>query len=172
MKAFKYLDGNDTTDSKVLITQTESKHATELISLGLMEEIKVEDVSDGYHTFGELYHCRHILFATLCMSHKELAWKSKLHDDGTMFDNFFIAGITTPAGEYTFHIEEEYWNKFDIKEIEKAPAFDGHTLADIEERLLSLVRPIKITLSSTYGKNSTPFTDMDKVTINSINNMK
>ena len=34
------------------------------------------EFSDGYHTFNELYYHRMIMFAVICNSNKELAWKS------------------------------------------------------------------------------------------------
>lgn len=43
---------------------------------GLTVECDAEQVSDGYHTFGELYAHRCILFAALCHAHEPLAWKS------------------------------------------------------------------------------------------------
>lgn len=85
-------------------------------------------VSDGHHTFDELYHHRAILFATICNSHPELAWKSKKHDTGDMFDEMFIVGIDTPQGQATYHYNiEPYWNIFNVKELEYAPKWDGHT---------------------------------------------
>ena len=99
------------------------------------------DISDGYHTFGELYHHRMILFSIICNQNKEKAWKSKLHDDGTMYDNYFIVGITTPEGDYTYHYHIENWDYFKVKEVEKAPRWDGHKPSDIT-RLFSLCQPI------------------------------
>ncbi len=95
-------------------------------------------VSDGYHTFDELYFHRMILFSVICNTYKEKAWKSKLHDDGTMYDNYFIVGITTPEGDYTYHYHLDYWNTFNVKELEKAPKWDGHKPEDIT-RLISLL---------------------------------
>ena len=94
-------------------------------------------ISDGSHTFEDLYLHRAILFATICNQNKELAWKSFLHDDGTMFDNYFIVGIKTPKGDYTYHYEGNMWEYFDVKEIERAPKWDGHKPEDVT-RLLSL----------------------------------
>lgn len=53
------------------------------------------EISDGYHTFNELYHHRAVLFSVICNANKEIAWKSKAHADGTMFDGMFIVGINT-----------------------------------------------------------------------------
>lgn len=96
-------------------------------------------ISDGYHTFDELYFHRMILFAVICNTYKDRAWKSKLHDDGTMYENYFIVGLTTPKGDYSYHYHMEYWKHFeDIKELDKAPKWDGHKPSDIT-RLLSLI---------------------------------
>lgn len=94
-------------------------------------------VSDGYHTFEELYYHRMVLFSIICNQNKDKAWKSKIHADGTMYDNYFIVGITTDEGDFTYHYEEKYWNWFNVKELERAHKWDGHTSSDIK-RLLSL----------------------------------
>ena len=95
------------------------------------------DTSDGYHTFNELYHHRAVLFAALQKAYPNKSWKSKLHSYGTMFDNMFIAGIDTPEGTYTYHLEMNEWDIFTCKEIEFAPEWDGHMPDDVG-RLLSL----------------------------------
>ena len=106
------------------------------IKNGSVESAKI---SDGYHTFDELYFHRMILFSIICNQNKEKAWKSKLHDDGTMYDNYFIVGITTPEGQYSYHYHMEYWGHFEgIKELERAPKWDGHQPKDIT-RLISLL---------------------------------
>jgi hypothetical protein len=102
-------------------------------------EFNQGEVSDGYHTFNELYHHRAILTATLFNAYKERAWKSKKHDDGSMYDGMFIVGIETPKGTATYHYDiNPYWDMFDIKEIPNAPKWDGHTPDDAIERIYSL----------------------------------
>ena len=97
-----------------------------------------KDISDKWHTFNELYYHRMILFLTIQKSNLDLSWKSKQHHDGTMFDDSFIVGIETPMGQYSYHYDLKYWELFeDIKELEKAPEYDGHKPNDIT-RLLSL----------------------------------
>ena len=97
-----------------------------------------KDVSDKWHTFGELYYHRMMLFLSLQLAHKDKSWKSKEHHDGTMFDDSFIVGINTPKGQYSYHYNLEFWELFEgIKELEKAPEFDGHKPKDVD-RLLSL----------------------------------
>lgn len=102
---------------------------------------EIGDVSDGYHTFNELYHHRAILFATLCNLMPSRAWKSKHHDDPNfpMYDGMFICGISTPDGQATYHYDiDPYWDMFQVPEIAKAPKFDGHTPAMAIERIKSL----------------------------------
>ena len=95
-------------------------------------------ISDKWHTFGELYYHRMILFLTIQKAHLDKSWKSKLHHDGTMFEDSFIVGIDTPDGQYTYHYNLEFWELFDeIKELDYAPEYDGHMPKDIV-RLLGL----------------------------------
>ena len=99
----------------------------------------VGDISDGYHTFNELYHHRAVLFSVICNSNKDLAWKSKKHSTGDMYDGMFIVGIKTPKGQATYHYDiEPYWDIFKIKELYRAPKWDGHTPDDAIRRIASL----------------------------------
>ena len=99
----------------------------------------IGDVSDGYHTFNELYDHRAKLFATVCHGHQDLAWKSLRHEDGSMYDGMFIVGIDTPLGQATYHYDiDHYWDMFKVKEFERAPKWDGHTACDAIQRIYSL----------------------------------
>lgn len=99
----------------------------------------IGNLSDGYHTFNELYHHRAILFSAICNAMPDKAWKSKLHDTGDMFDGMFIVGIETPDGQATYHYDiDPYWDMFKVKELEKAPKWDGHTPQDAIERIAKL----------------------------------
>lgn len=91
------------------------------------------ETSDGYHTFNELYEHRHLLFSKLA------EWKSKKHSDGTMFDDWFIAGIGKDKGEQiTYHIPLRLWDSFNCEELDTAPEWDGHTANDVLKRLTKL----------------------------------
>lgn len=106
---------------------------------GFLFNNDIGEISDGYHSFNELYDHRAKLFSVICNSNKELAWKSKLHDTGDMYDGMFIVGIDTPNGQATYHYDIElYWDMFDVKELKKAPKWDGHTSSEAIERILSL----------------------------------
>lgn len=100
-------------------------------------------VSDTHHSFAELYEQRAYLFAALLRSYPDAAFKSLKHDDGTMFNGDFIAGLQTPMGQYTFHFKLNYWPLFQgVREVELAPKYDGHTPVDIG-RVLSLIEEVR-----------------------------
>lgn len=109
----------------------------DLIRMAKNRGYSVKQVSDGYHTFDELYYHRMILFSIILHANKDRAWKSWLHDDGTMFDDMFIVGIQTDEGQYTYHYNAEHWDVFDVEIRERAPKYDGHKPVDIT-RLLTL----------------------------------
>jgi hypothetical protein len=117
-------------------------------------KLETNDISDGYHTFGELYEHRIALFIALvnriykdygsvvlaAVGGDMIPWKSKQHHDGTMFDGeWFIAGIGTTKGhQISYHLPLKYWDKLRCVAYDKAPVWDGHTPADVVERLLEL----------------------------------
>lgn len=101
----------------------------------------IGELSDGYHTFNELYHHRAILFSVICNTYPELAWKSKQHHDPAqpMYDGMFIVGIQTPEGQATYHYDvDPYWDMFHIKELETAPEWDGHTPEEAIRRIATI----------------------------------
>ncbi len=98
-------------------------------------------ISDGYHTFGELYAHRTRLFIALCRYIQFTdVWRSKSHSDGTRLDGYFLLGIGFNAGEQiTYHLEDEYWKDCAFAAtLSKAPPFDGHTPQDVLQRLANL----------------------------------
>jgi hypothetical protein len=99
----------------------------------------IGELSDGSHTFNSLYHQRAILFAALVKAYNDKAWKSWKHEDGEecFGGRWFIVGIDTPEGSYTYHYEDYLWSRFDCVELERAKHWDEHTDMDVE-RLLSL----------------------------------
>jgi hypothetical protein len=106
-------------------------------------------ISDGYHTFDELYEHRIVLFITLCKKIEELSrkksepnpiWKSQLHSDGSNFDGWFILGIGAESGkQITYHLPNEYWDKIPFAVgLKKAPTFDGHKPQDVLSRIMEI----------------------------------
>lgn len=110
----------------------------------------IGEVSDGYHTFNELYEHRITLFVALCKNLQEIwglenpskykVWRSKLHSDGSSFEGWFILGIGTGKGrQITYHLPLSQWEKTNFADtLEKAPEFDGHTSQDVLQRLREL----------------------------------
>lgn len=99
------------------------------------------EISDGYHTFNELYEHRHALFSALAAADPERAWKSTKHQDGSMFDGWFIAGMSLPAGPITYHLPMRLWDAFPGIELETSPLWDGHTSNDVVARLKAYANP-------------------------------
>jgi hypothetical protein len=105
-----------------------------------------KDTSDGHHTFRELYRHRHALFLALLsqVTIDNDAWYSLKHADGSMFDDFFVAGMDVRTGYktwemVTYHLPLEYlplvqaMANVECKQF--APPWDGHTPADVVDRL-------------------------------------
>lgn len=112
-------------------------------------------ISDGYHTFDELYDHRITLFIALCrfvqgademandyggQSRPNKVWRSKCHSDGSAWDGWFIFGICKEKGkQITYHLPNSRWGDTSFAEtLDKAPKWDGHTPADVLERLKAL----------------------------------
>ncbi len=101
-------------------------------------------ISDGAHTFGDLYYQRMVLTSVIAKSlvtsdkpHGKV-FRSKLHADGTMFKDYFIVVFKTVEGNFSYHYHMDNWNNFYfVKEIPKAPEYDGHTDVDVS-RLLTM----------------------------------
>ena len=103
--------------------------------------ISVKNISDGNHTFADLYFQIMNLLSVICSCYPELSWKSKKHFDeknDPMFNGCFIVGINTPNGVATYHFKLEYWDEFPIKEIEHAPQYDGYSPEESLSRVKSL----------------------------------
>jgi len=106
--------------------------------------IDTNKISDGYHTFGELYEHRIALWITVCRLNCRLGeakvWRSEKHSDDTSFEGWFLLGIhDTNSIQMTYHLPMSKWNECHFAErLETAPAWDGHTSADVLDRLRML----------------------------------
>lgn len=123
-----------------------------------------DSISDGYHTFSELYDHRRALtaalLAALTRTQHDLgahpwAWRSKLHhpDDNPMFDGgYFIVGADLPTGQISYHYKLRHWDDFaDIPERQHAPRWDGHTPDTTVDRLLRWARGLAATSDAGNG---------------------
>jgi len=150
-----YKNKNMENKEKVMLEQTQ----------GLIDccpsEVK-EKLSDGYHSFEELYNFRKIYNAVLFNEwgkdigvpiiigsnpnvkpintkyHVHKSWK---HYDGELCfgGGWFIVVAILPTGQISNHYKAEDWDLFQIPEVDKALyEFDGHSSQDVLERLKSL----------------------------------
>jgi hypothetical protein len=111
----------------------------------------IGETSDGYHTFNELYDHRITLFIALCYeTHRHLpmgqvthVWRSRLHSDGSAIDGWFVMGMGFEPGlQITYHLPNARWAETNWLgcELERAPAWDGHTAPDVIKRLKRIYR--------------------------------
>lgn len=123
------------------------------------------NISDGYHTFNELYEFRKMYNAALfnewakqptiasagegvrgviSIPKQPIQYdvhKSWRHYDGELCfgGGWFIVVAMLPTGQITNHYKAEDWDLFKVPEVEKALfEFDGHTGKDVLERLKQL----------------------------------
>jgi hypothetical protein len=91
-----------------------------------------EDISDGYHTFDELYEHRCLLFINLCLLEaSRCCWKA---DPGT--PGWFILYWDSDAGQISYHIPDGLRSLIE-KHIDRKDdhQWDGHTSANVRFRL-------------------------------------
>ena len=105
-------------------------------------------LSDGYHTFDELYDHRCILFISLVNLCQEMndrrsaryeIFKCREHDDGTRLVGWFLCVINSHLGQISYHLPDKYWGRLMCPAHRRSPIpFDGHTSDDVLERLKQL----------------------------------
>ena len=102
-----------------------------------IDENDIENISDGYHTFKELYEFRKLynaaFFNELVKNNVCKVHKSKRHSDGKLcFDGgWFIVMAELPTGQISNHYELSDWDLFQCNEQEIADEWDYHTPEDV-----------------------------------------
>lgn len=102
------------------------------------------DTSDGYHTFNELYEHRHALFLYAMKCNPSLSTISYTHHDGSSFDGWFIAHISLPTGDVSYHLPNRLWDKAvatGATVLLRGKEWDGHTTTDVIERFYNAPAP-------------------------------
>jgi hypothetical protein len=107
------------------------------------EEVKdVSQLSDGYHTFAELYEHRHALMLAFMRAAPDLCWFSRRHADGELCfgdGEWFIVGAELPnSGTVSYHLPMRLWGLAEMTgaaELELGRPWDGHTAHDVVQRL-------------------------------------
>jgi hypothetical protein len=109
------------------------------------EDIEISSISDGYHTFNELYEFRKMynaaLFNEWYQAGKYYVHKSIRHHDGEKCfgGGWFIVVAVLPSGQISNHYKMCDWDLFRCLATEKALfEFDGHTNQDVLNRLKSI----------------------------------
>jgi len=104
----------------------------------------IGDVSDGYHTFNELYKHRIILYLSLITYLNMLptydVWWSDVHYNDEVWDGWLIVGVVNNETneQISYHINDSYKYVLEnnsIKKLEKGIEWDGHTSDDVLARL-------------------------------------
>ena len=113
-------------------------------------KVDMGEVSDGYHTFNELYEYRMLYNAALFNEFAKQGLydvhKSRKHSDGECpfgDSNWFIVMAELPTGQISNHYEMKDWDKFQIPEKPLANKWDEHSPRDVAERLTSFTIPKK-----------------------------
>ena len=152
-----------------IITESINSIIKELKSSKNQTGFDENQISDGYHTFDELYEFRKMYNAALfnewaknydpdnsginetfpipskLRSHYNVH-KSLRHHDGELCfgGGWFIVVAKLPTGQISNHYRLQDWDLFKVPEVEKALyEFDGHTGEDVLQRIGGLIDLIK-----------------------------
>lgn len=129
-------------------------------------------VSDGYHTFDELYNIRMLynaaFFNELAKDSRYNVHKSKRHSDGEecFGGGWFIVMATLPTGQISNHYELKDWDLFHCEERELADTWDGHSPEMATKRLKTFIRNIqridgnKIAENESFEVNGHEYVDL------------
>lgn len=99
-----------------------------------IEDVETGKVSDGYHTFDELYEHRVLLWINLCLTHPLSCYVVEEHYPG-----WFLLGMQTEHGQISYHCSNKYLSMVPkILFTREAPLFDHHNSQDVLERLVKL----------------------------------
>lgn len=97
------------------------------------------DISDGYHTFKEIYNHRKILYILLCIQHANQCYWAD-HKEW----NSIVLVWNSEKGQISYHVSYDMKPMFQdhIKEIPFSEhKYDGHSSEDVLHRLMALTRP-------------------------------
>lgn len=142
---FKDENGNVINATKIILENKTDKVMNENNT-----KVDMGEVSDGYHTFNELYEYRMLYNAALFNEFAKQGLydvhKSRKHSDGEYpfgDSNWFIVMAELPTGQISNHYEMKDWDKFQIPEKSLANEWDGHSPKDVAERLTNFTNPKK-----------------------------
>ena len=113
-----------------------------------MSEINTGEISDGYHTFNELYEFREALnaalfnFMAVLPDNPHRVHKSRRHSDGEecFGGGWFVVYAYLNGKQISFHYPMKDWNDFKIPEQPFGDTWDGHSAQDALERIQNFNR--------------------------------
>lgn len=118
----------------------------------ILELIDSGELTDGYHTFKELYTYRMLYNAALFNQWAQIydskidgrlhdVHKSWKHSDGKpcFGGGWFVVVAQLPTGQITNHYKAEHWDLFKIPARDMAAEYDGHTPDDVAKRLMEFL---------------------------------
>lgn len=111
------------------------------------DNFSVGELSDGYHSFNELYRFRLLYNAALFNEWAKQGLydvhKSKCHYEGgeCFGGGWFVVVAQLPTGQISNHYEQIHWDLFsEVPAFDKAKhPWDGHTSSDVETRMIDLL---------------------------------
>lgn len=91
------------------------------------------DLSDGYHTFDELYDHRCLLFINLCfLQPDKVTWRPH-------YPGWLALFLQTDHGQISYHIPHALLDVIQSKFKREETEWDGHTSSDVIDRLSASV---------------------------------
>lgn len=107
-------------------------------------------ISDGYHTFAELYDHRNLLWINLCLRlpRKSTFWLADHYPGWDLLVHVDYSQQTQEQpylhGQMSYHVESKYRHLYESKLTQvESYSWDGHTSADVLKRLYDLANNSK-----------------------------
>ena len=106
-----------------------------------LDAVETGQISDGFHSFDELYAFRTYynacLFNEWARQGKYDVHKSVRNGDGDLCfgGHWFVVVATLPNGQISNHYHMDDWKLFDVVERYTSAPWDGHTAKDVMARL-------------------------------------
>lgn len=107
------------------------------------------DISDGYHTFDELYEHRCLIYINLCqLNYKLCAWRPD-------FEGWFVLYFESHAGQISYHVPNKFLPLIEgLVPRHDEWFFDGHKSKDVADRLYALAKKNAASLERESGKGT------------------